>query len=209
MSKHHGFSTVILIIILALLAGGGYWVWQNKAEAPAPVDTNIEPPAPPIPSTPSVDTASWKTYKNEKYGFEFKYPGNWNLKYNEQTESIYLSSNIINFPTVWGGQLTPIEVYILPPSQFTKTIKATDYENYFSETVFSDDEEKIGKRLEGVYIGSEDEYSYGLFISQAYLNRDDYKTSGGVVFSYRSSGKIADENYLVSNQILSTFRFTR
>jgi hypothetical protein len=27
-----------------------------------------------------VDTSSWKTYRNEKYGFKFKYPGNWTIE---------------------------------------------------------------------------------------------------------------------------------
>ncbi len=27
-----------------------------------------------------VDTSNWKTYTNAKYGFEFKYPGNWEIK---------------------------------------------------------------------------------------------------------------------------------
>jgi hypothetical protein len=31
-------------------------------------------------STEEIDTSNWKTYRNEEYGFEFKYPGDWNLQ---------------------------------------------------------------------------------------------------------------------------------
>ena len=30
-------------------------------------------------TTEEIDTSNWKTYRNEEYGFEFKYPGEWYL----------------------------------------------------------------------------------------------------------------------------------
>ena len=59
-----GFSAIAFLIILAVLVIGGYAIWKKQPPTPAP-------------STPSVDTTNWKTYRNEEYGFEFKYPNDW------------------------------------------------------------------------------------------------------------------------------------
>ena len=80
MKNKTGFSPIVLIIILALLAGGGYYVWKNQTPTATPTvitDTNIEPPV--TPSTPSVDTANWKTYRNEGHGFAFEYLATWKI----------------------------------------------------------------------------------------------------------------------------------
>jgi len=79
---------LILCVIISLglaLGVAGYWA-KNK-----PVK-NSEPPVSPAaePSAPAKDqTANWKTYKNEEYGFEVKYPVDLVLKKN--TGEAYIS----------------------------------------------------------------------------------------------------------------------
>ncbi len=57
-----GFGLLGLLVMLAIIAAGGYWVWRQKVINSVPV------------SIPKVDISNWKTYRNDKYGFEFKYP---------------------------------------------------------------------------------------------------------------------------------------
>lgn len=74
MNNKHGFSAVVIIIILAVIAVGGYAVWKNQTAPPAPnspPDTNITLPI------SNLDTSDWKTYRNDEYGFEMKYPTGW------------------------------------------------------------------------------------------------------------------------------------
>jgi hypothetical protein len=73
-----GISTpigILIIVLVAAIAGGGILAWQygwigkNQIPISTPVATSSPQPTP----TPD-ETANWKIYRNEDYGFEFKYP---------------------------------------------------------------------------------------------------------------------------------------
>lgn len=76
-SKPFVFIVFVLLVILAF-AVGGYYLWARNYRAshslgpPPVVSPKVTRPTP----TPDP-TANWKTYTNEKYHFEFKYPPNW------------------------------------------------------------------------------------------------------------------------------------
>lgn len=74
-----GFGVVGIIIIILLALGGGAYLWsQKKVEAPSSTDVPTDNSFTTL-SQPD-ETASWKTYKNDKYGFEFKYPSNYKIR---------------------------------------------------------------------------------------------------------------------------------
>lgn len=56
----------------------------------------------PTPSVGTIDISGWKTYRNEQYGFEFRYPMNWKIEGNFNEDSCCL--NIFNNPDPYEGE---------------------------------------------------------------------------------------------------------
>ena len=53
-------------------------------------------------STAEIDTSGWKTYRNEEYGFEFKYPEDWTIINNDFRKNISFNDPVgFSLPRVW------------------------------------------------------------------------------------------------------------
>src|SRR5690349_5005234 len=77
---------ILLSIIAALLVVGGlsYWVWTRNAVVPAQQTSTMSPPVVADSTASSslaspIDTSTWKTYQNQRYGIQFKYPDEVNV----------------------------------------------------------------------------------------------------------------------------------
>lgn len=79
--------TFVVLILLGASTYGGIWRW-GKQSAEVVVPTFTPRPDP---------TADWQTYRNELYGFEFKYPKVWHLFVNAHGSSAPL---LISFDTL-------------------------------------------------------------------------------------------------------------
>src|SRR3990167_10719188 len=72
---HHITAWVALIIVAAIAATAGYLVWAKAHETwPYDNETPQTLETPKNDSNSALDMARWKTYRNEEYGFGFKYP---------------------------------------------------------------------------------------------------------------------------------------
>jgi hypothetical protein len=104
MKKKILISSVILVIIL--VAGVGFWKWKGVKNAEVLRDGQVKQVVQNEKQTQQqddnqaqVDIASWKTYKNDEYGFEMNLPGNIN-KWHIEKKVFSKKDNIHNSETV-------------------------------------------------------------------------------------------------------------
>jgi hypothetical protein len=103
-----GASPVLTAILGLVIVGGiafaGLTLWQQGLLGGFLAKPTPTPTLAPEPTLTPDPTASWEKYVDAKYGFEFKYPSDW--QYKEANYTGYLSSVIFE-PKVNGmGELT-------------------------------------------------------------------------------------------------------
>jgi len=232
-NKQKGFAVPLIIAIVAIVAigGGAYYFFTEKAEeqvvctkeakmcsdgsSVGRIGPDCEFAPCPVASTDETADTDWKTYQNDTYGFELKYPSLWvvrdgNKDYKtEGLNNFYqFCSKIITTPDeplgyndnfvgrCEGGFL---RINIWKPTTEMKIIS-----NYFS-TLKLDKENKItiGDKpaSEFIYSGlsqiSGGVHTWHLFVVQT----NDY--------IYSINGDSCMDNKTECNQIVSTFKFTK
>lgn len=73
-------QTIFIVLAAIILIGGALWYAKTQKDVVKPVATQAKPADNQDMTPISPDASGWKTYRNEVYGFEVKYPGRWSVK---------------------------------------------------------------------------------------------------------------------------------
>ena len=73
MKKSYLIATIILLAIFI----ASVFIWQKQKQSVVQEQKNQEETLVQINAEQSIDTSDWKTYRNEEYGFEVRYPDSW------------------------------------------------------------------------------------------------------------------------------------
>lgn len=206
------FLLPIFLSLFTLLLGGGlvfaYFVFIKPEKiVPQPIVSSTPVPVTSPSSLPTPDpTVDWEIYKNEEYGFEIKYPGDWSVN---QDSQVFKEGKDIFAIWIWGAtQKKDTELYdgasftIGIPIKTEKNVKTWVKEYYPEKNINGEPNIFSQEVINGQMF--QKVFTCGLGCFTYYnIKKGDY--------IYRlmvSVGGPDEEQYKqIINQILSAFRF--
>jgi hypothetical protein len=201
---------VILLIILAfsfLLLGfvlGSEYFSKNQNKVVVPSAKSIKLPVNEASGGASI--ANWKTYANEKYGYEIKSPETWYLY--KPTEITAYSKNTVGFwPKKGEGEVQGVWVTIHDDKiQFSGLNDWWEKYKKLSTVNFNAEDHNVSHfQIDGIdAIKDETRNSYQ---SRPYITIYAYKN--GEIYEINTNIMVSEQiDYPLFFQILSTFKFT-
>src|SRR3989338_6323585 len=233
MPNQKGFSKIAIIMIVLILIGGAYFVFSRKdknisflntenqnnlvASKTETIPSNIpENKTDNISQMGEKDTTSdWKMYRNDKYGFEFKYPLAWILRDGNKD---YKPTGLNNFYQFCNKAITIPNEPLGPNDNFVERCEG----EFFRVSIWKPlaEMKMIANDFAGLRLNKENKITIGDKSASEFMYSGNSEILGGVhtwhLFViqtdnniYSITGDSCMDDKTDCNQILSTFKFTK
>ncbi len=210
-NKYVFFGIASAILLAAVV--GAWCVFRNQKTTQPELGSSTQPiqaegNSGEMQASDVIDTSNWKTYRNEKYGFEFKYPSEIQIKELKNASCIKTATYYCrNLSVSFDSDIKPINFWL----------------DVFDENTLKKEQRTRASYVDsdlGVRTNSQGVTLYGP--TPAYANeefasfmRSTYAENGDASFlwfeSYESDPlQLAEKNkidYLLFSHIIDTFRF--
>ena len=205
----------LIVIGIALIVGSGYWFWVDDIQPKlnknsGPVIEDPEWMREQVAKRLEAETADWQTYRNEKYGFEVKYPGDWVIKKTIDNSAVYIL--IFGSPNFSYSSSTKLESVITQGREMG--VRIFKYRSHKSPQELNDaiihDGNLIGIKNTNFKIVGSDRMIYDFVYEETYghslhILADSIEIEIGIL---AGSSESASETRKIFDQILSTFKFS-
>lgn len=187
---------LIILIFIAIFSAGAYIVIKNQSNKQPPPPTPTVQPSQISPSPTIDETSNWKTYRDEKYSFQFLYPQDLFLKKSEKfPDSIFLTKYDIDIENGQNeGPFALISIMIWDKNDFLEPLNLLGLDK--RENIMVDGVKAV--KVSG--IKPEGQYLAGIYYQQVFFSINDKIIS--LLFYEDPSNNIK-----LLDQILSTFKF--
>jgi len=217
---------IAIILVFSIIIGFIFWfsyfrVNQSRLSV-VPVENNVSDQTglnqqTKISQLPSADTSDWKIYKNDKYGFEFKYPSKWFCKDFYETNAIY-SGMPYEFDIYCGDDA---ESFKVPPGRggrglFSMTIFSggiaqlnSTEQNYMGGRGVNPNNKVTNTTFHGLE-ATESDYNTGIFDSNIKIPTEEtrFEHSGKAHMILFENPDKTDDFFKIYNAMMNSFKFT-
>jgi hypothetical protein len=200
--KQKGISSSlgILVVLLLVVVVGGVIIWQMWPKKET---------FPPILTSPTNETTNWNTYRNERYGFEIKYPEDWGFRESkvEKPKDFYRKYSV-SFESL---DIDETGAWLSMSIDIADNSEGLSPQNWFRER-------NERWRVQSI-IQSEDEIivagvnAVKIIVEQWFFDRENVcLTRDNLIYVFESGCPIegqdcSSKNSAIFSQMLSTFKF--
>lgn len=213
MFNQKRFIKIVLIIVALVLIGAVYFIFSKKDKNILFQNTEIKISQSSQPIGEDLSTSDWKTYRNEKYGLDFKYPSNWKI---QEYKSEYIDHGIsIGLDPVETISQSSYETLDRTPGLITITLSKKNPFNvlekeYFESLEKSEIGQGISARKTEDKTGENEPnpYYFNRHILVYYFGSRSFEDHVESDFSIEYVSDLNDQYLKIFNQILATLKIT-